>query len=116
MNKEEWKNYKRYGIEHLWECDNNGWISALYDAKMFKIKNFIEKQIKKQYLKYFKFRYRLVKKPVIPVLEYVVTTKCTMNCKNCNTLVPYFTKDNHIKMINFEQFKQDLDKLLKESR
>ena len=36
MNKEEWKNYKRYGIEHLWECDNNGWISALYDAKMFK--------------------------------------------------------------------------------
>lgn len=113
MNKQEWKDFKKYGIEHLWECDNNGWISALYDAKVFKIKNFLEKQIKKQYLKYFKFRYRLVSKPVIPVLEYVVTTKCTMNCKNCNTLVPYFTKDNHIKMINFEQFKQDLDKLLK---
>lgn len=46
MNKQEWKDFKKYGIEHLWECDNNGWISALYDAKVFKIKNFLEKQIK----------------------------------------------------------------------
>ena len=101
MNKEEWKNYKRYGIEHLWECENNGWISALYDSKVLSLLRNIPIIIKKQFIKYHKLRFKIIQKPVIPVLEYVVTTKCTMNCKNCNTLVPYFTNDTHIKAIKF---------------
>lgn len=113
MNKEEWKNYKRYGIEHLWECENDGWISALYNSKILYLLRNIPIFIKKQFIKYHKLRFKITKKPVIPVLEYVVTTKCTMNCKNCNTLVPYFTNDTHIKNIKFETFKKDLDTLLK---
>ncbi len=113
MNKQEWKNFKAYGIEHLWECENNGWISALYDSKVLPLLQQIPDFIKKQYIKYHKFRFRITKKPVIPVLEYITTTKCTMNCKNCNTFVPYFTNETHVKPVSFEQYKKDIDKLLK---
>jgi len=113
MNKAEWKNFKKYGISHLWECESNGWISALYNSKVLALLHKIPSFIKKQFIKYYKFRFRLTGKPVIPVLEYVATTKCTMNCKNCNTFVPYFTNETHVKAIDFETYKNDLDKLLK---
>lgn len=112
MNKEEWQNYKKYAITHQWECENNGWIGALYDSKPRKYMREIPKLIKKYYIKYTKLRFKIIRKPVIPVLEYVVTTRCTMNCKNCNTLVPYFSNETHINPVDFLTFKNDVDKLL----
>ncbi len=53
------------------------------------------------------------RKAVVPCLEYVVTTKCTMNCKHCNTFIPYFNEKTHFKPVSFEMFKKDIDTLLK---
>ena len=119
MNKQEWKNYKKYGIGHLWECETNGWISALYDSKILKLHKLWQKMLKKMqnivvssYTKYYRLRFKLVKKPIIPVLEYVATTRCTMNCRNCNTLIPYYTDKTHVRPVSFEQYKSDLDAVL----
>ena len=49
----------------------------------------------------------------IPILVYVVTTRCTLNCKYCNSFMPAFTKETHLAPVSFEQFKEDMDKLLK---
>ncbi|WP_156802850.1 radical SAM protein [Desulfovibrio sp. 6_1_46AFAA] len=65
------------------------------------------------YNNYMKFRFFITKKPAMPILEYVVTTKCTMNCKHCNTFIPYFTNQTHVKPVGFEEFKNDLDTILK---
>lgn len=113
MKNEEWKNFKLYAIRHLWECEHNGWIAALYDSNIRKLQKNITHFIKESYLKYFRWRFRIIKKPVIPVLQYVVTTRCTMNCKHCNTLIPYFTNKTHLNPVSFEQYKEDLDNLLK---
>ncbi len=82
----------------------------------FKLKfvNFLKKfSPERLYYKVIKTRFFLTGKAVIPCLEYVVTTKCTMNCKQCNTFIPYFNDKTHLKHTSFEQFKKDLDKLLK---
>lgn len=50
-------------------------------------------------------------KPIIPILEYVVTTHCNMRCKNCNTKIPYFQPNAHV-FSTAEDFKRDLEKLL----
>lgn len=46
----------------------------------------------------------------IPFLEFCITTKCTLNCKDCCALIPQFKGNNHIT-ISLEQFKSQIDKL-----
>lgn len=41
-----------------------------------------------------------------------MTTRCTMNCRHCNTGIPYFTGEAHLAPVGFEVFKQDIDSLL----
>lgn len=41
-----------------------------------------------------------------------VTTKCTLNCKNCNMFIPYYPKDKR-KDLSFAEMKEDIDALLK---
>lgn len=46
----------------------------------------------------------------IPFLEFCITTKCTLKCKDCCALIPPFNQHGHIE-ITLEQFKNQLDKL-----
>ena len=47
----------------------------------------------------------------IPQIEFCITTKCTLKCKDCCALIPKINSNCHINM-NFEDFKLYLDKLL----
>lgn len=47
----------------------------------------------------------------IPQIEFAITTRCSLRCKDCNALIPRFNQHGHIEM-NFENFKTNLDKLL----
>lgn len=113
MNKTEWKDYKKNNLKLLWRTANTGWCSTLPFKQpliRFLKKNFSPEQI---YFKIKKMRFKVVKKAILPCLEYVVTTRCTMNCKHCNTFIPYFTEETHFKPTTYETFKKDIDTLLK---
>lgn len=47
----------------------------------------------------------------IPQIEFCITTKCTLKCKDCCALIPKFNSSCHIDM-SFDDFKLYLDKLL----
>ena len=47
----------------------------------------------------------------IPQLEFCITTKCTLKCKDCCALIPQLDSQKHIDM-TFEDFKLYLDKIL----
>lgn len=112
MNNSKWQNYKKNNLKLTWRNSTIGWCHTL----PFKLKliNFL-KNLSPEMLHYRiqKMRFFITRKPIIPTLEYVVTTRCTMNCKHCNTFIPYFTKETHSPITTFEQFKKDLDILLK---
>ncbi len=64
------------------------------------------------YINWLKLRFLVTKKPVFGLIEVLVTSRCTLNCKHCNTRIPEFTNKTHVPILKFEDFKNDLDKLL----
>lgn len=50
-------------------------------------------------------------KPVIPVMDFNITTRCTLRCKECGSMMPFYSNEQQYT-IDFKQFKKDLDKLL----
>lgn len=112
MNYKEWRNYKTNNLKLVWNTAVISWCRALpYKRPLLSfLKNFTGENI---HYKLQKLRFQIKRKAVMPTCEYVVTTKCTMNCKHCNTFVPYFSENSHCKPVTFEQFKKDIDTLLK---
>ena len=113
MNKAEWSNFKRNNIRLSWRTNTISWCRDLpFESKFIKFlqKNFSPERI---HYKLQKLRFKILKKPAMYCVEYIVTTRCTMNCKHCNTFIPYFTNKTHCAPTSFEQFKQDIDNLLK---
>ena len=112
MTERNRKNFYKYTANLVWETATNSWVQNLFtDEKIKKLAK------RKNGNKIFNFcqrlRFLFTRKPIIPVLEYAVTTRCTLNCKLCNTYIPYFKKSGHSKITTFDEFKKDLDKLLK---
>ena len=111
LSKQEWKCFKENSTKHIWRTAQADWIKELFPTPFM---DFLAKfkNGERFYSKLQALRFRIVKKVAMPNLEYVLTTHCTMNCKYCNTFVPYFSEKTHAKMTTFEEFKADIDKLL----
>ena len=71
---------------------------------------FFEKFGYKFFENYLLLRYMFTKKVSLFFYEHKLITKCTLRCKDCCHYIPFF-KNN--QKITLEQFKQDLDLLLK---
>ena len=110
MNKQQVSWFKQRNLQMIWETLTIGWV-----AELFNFSSLFKSKYGKLYIYiYHKLRFIFTKKPVIPLLEYVVTTKCTMNCRECNTRIPEFNKNGtHSEVTTYEKFKYDIDKLLK---
>lgn len=68
---------------------------------------------RKYYSKYMQLRFNFKRKVSIPFLTAVITTLCTLNCKNCCHYIPEYTKETHYPVIKLDDFKQDINSLLK---
>ncbi len=114
MDKKDFRNYKKNNLKLIYKNFTAGQGCAVafpFKKKMVEfLNNFTPERL---YYKVMKTRFLLTRKAIMPCLQYIVTTKCTMNCKQCNTFIPYFTEKTHLNYTTFEQFKSDLDKLLK---
>lgn len=111
MNRQEWKDYKKNNLKLIWRNAEIGWCKTLpWKQPLISFLKYFSPE--KMHYKLQKLRFKLIRKPIMPTCEYVVTTKCTMNCKHCNTFIPYFSNETHLKPVTFEQFKKDIDTLL----
>ena len=48
---------------------------------------------------------------IMPQVEFCITTRCTLKCKDCCALIPQLDKEHRIEM-SFDDFKLYLDKIL----
>lgn len=46
---------------------------------------------------------------ILPKLDFIITTICTLKCKDCSSMIPYYK--NHT-VLSFDEFKRNLDKIL----
>lgn len=111
-SRADWRNFKRNTIDYIYfYATRVEWSAKLINEGILKFFDRF-KTPEKLTGYYFALRFLFTRKPVAPIIEYVVTTHCTMNCKHCNTRVPYFTQDTHVRAIDFDTFKRDVERLL----
>lgn len=53
----------------------------------------------------------LFRKPVVPAVEYVVTTRCSLRCVDCANYIPSIPPEKQC-MVPLEEFREDIDNLL----
>lgn len=94
-----------YRLRSYFNLSNNK-----FDAFFAKTK-FRQKIFKLVFRTAYFFKYIFALKQNIHSIDFNLTTKCNFNCKDCASLMPYYNNDNQWT-INFETFKNDLDKLL----
>ena len=112
MNKKEWKWFKKNSTKHIWKNAQAGWVKELFPTPFMDFLSHF-KYGEKFYNNMQALRFLIKRKAAMPNLEYIVTTRCTLNCKHCNTFIPYFNNQTHANLTTFETFKKDIDKLLK---
>lgn len=109
---QEWNNFKKNTILFFWRYAMKiQWSASLINEKILKFFNMFPFG---SWLcaKYYTLRFFITRKPVAPIIEYVITTHCTMKCKHCNTMIPYFSPKKHAPSIKLSIFKDDIDRLL----
>lgn len=67
------------------------------------------------YVKYFVKIY-ILNKLVLPYFEIVVTTKCSLQCKDCGSIIPYYANPYNIDLAEIEQTLENLFKCVDEVR
>ena len=85
-------------------------IRGIYGYLTKKIPFYLNDEIKAFYTLKEKIDFFFFNKVNIPQIEFTLTTKCTLKCKNCINYIPLLEQDEHIKM-DFEEFKEYLDNL-----
>lgn len=111
-SRADWKNFKRNTIDFIYYYATDVyWSSKLINEKILKFFKSVKYSEKLASI-YYTIRFLLTRKAIVPTIQYIVTTHCTMQCKHCNTKIPYFTQDTHVRPIDFATFKRDVDRLL----
>lgn len=87
-------------FNHIIECIYKPWLFGLFHTRLL---SFIKRKHFEKYLcLYFKLRFFLTRKPILPIVEYLVTTNCTMQCKECNTFIPHFSRSVYLASVSFK--------------
>lgn len=67
------------------------------------------------YVKYF-IKIYILNKVVLPYFEIVVTTKCSLQCKDCGSIIPYYANPYNIDFPEIEKSLQSLFEFIDEVR
>lgn len=63
----------------------------------------------------FWIQYFIFRKISLGFMDHQITTQCTLQCEQCCSLMTFYTKSTH-HIEGFEQFKANLDSLLRQIR
>lgn len=61
---------------------------------------------------YMFIRFVITRKPSLLLCNHLVTSFCTLKCKECCCFIPYYKKEGQLLPLSFEKFKTELDLLL----
>ena len=85
-------------------------IRGIYGHLAKNLPFYLTDEIKALYSLKEKFDFFFFNKVNIPQIEFTLTTKCTLRCRNCTNYIPHLAQEEHSKM-DFEEFKEYLDNL-----
>ncbi len=90
--------------------ENIVFCSRFYADKLKCSESHKKRAYRKHYV-YLLMKYLFGGKIEIPFVEAILTTKCTLKCRNCSNLIPEYDKHMH-PQISVDEYLHDMDVLL----
>lgn len=98
MNRTQWNTFRnRYMERRMFHLGSKKIFSVLRVHFMVKL--------------YTYFELFFLRRLVFPCVEYVVTTRCSLRCRDCSNYIPYITPENHYT-VTLDTFKSDVRNFL----
>lgn len=92
-------------------------VAAMRDYMLWRRGNFIFPRDRKKLLQDFAkeeiYNFYEKKELNLPQMQFAITNRCTLKCKECNFFVPYFDKQATNQDLTFDEFRNDFSNLTK---
>ena len=117
LTRQEWWAFKVRNLDLLaFFLTNNDYIKKSYLQKWWFLKWYLKRHFKHKHIRTLeKIALFFTRKVSVPTMDFNITTRCTLKCRDCGSLMPLYTKTQHYDE-TLESFKCRLDALLENVR
>ena len=113
LTRQEWRTFKIRNLEFSANLlSYHGVLKAKYLQKWWYARWLLRRFKHKRIVRFEKIKLFLTRKVSVPTMDFNITTRCTLKCRDCGSLMPLYTKAQHYDE-NLQSFKARLDALLK---
>ncbi len=112
LSKSEWRTFKVRNLELLASfAQNHAGLKEKYLSKWWYAKWLLRRFKHKRIVRFEKIKLFFTRKVSVPTMDFNITSRCTLKCQDCGSLMPLYTKEQHFDE-TLEGFKVRLDALL----
>ena len=112
LTRQEWRTFKIRNLEFgAYLLQNHGALKAKYLQKWWYARWLLRRFKHKRIVRFEKIKLFLTRKVSVPTMDFNITTRCTLKCRDCGSLMPLYTKAQHYDE-TIDSFKARLDALL----
>lgn len=113
LTRHEWRIFKERNLNVCaYLLQNHAALKAKYLQKWWYLRWFLRKFKHKHIVRFEKLKLLFTRKVSVPTMDFNITTRCTLKCQDCGSLMPLYAKNQHFDE-NLDSFKLRLDALLK---
>lgn len=114
LTRQEWRTFRTRNLDVIvYFISNNSFVKERYLRKWWFLKRFLKQHKHIRMLE--KISLFFTRKVSVPTMDFNITTRCTLKCRDCGSLMPLYTKAQHYDE-TLESFKCRLDALLENVR
>lgn len=113
LTRQEWRTFKIRNLEvsaRLLQYHEA--LKARYLQKWWYARWLLRRFKHKRIVRFEKIKLFLTRKVSVPTMDFNITTRCTLKCRDCGSLMPLYNKAQHYDE-TLESFKARLNALLK---
>ena len=112
LTRQEWWIFKERNLNFCaYLLQNHAVLKEKYLQKWWYLRWLLRRFKHKRIVRLEKIKLFFTRKVSVPTMDFNITTRCTLKCQECGSLMPLYTKEQHFDE-SLDSFKKRLDALL----
>lgn len=112
LTRQEWRIFKERNLNFCaYLLQNHAVLKEKYLQKWWYLRWLLRRFKHKRIVRLEKIKLFFTRKVSVPTMDFNITTRCTLKCQDCGSLMPLYTKEQHFDE-TLDSFKIRLDALL----